>query len=197
MTEFILPISADARVIDLGAGAGVMPIIIAAKTLTTHIVGVEIDPDMAGLARENVARNGLENRITVMNADLRALADVYPEGAFSVVISNPPYRKAGAGRPSPIEARETARAESATLTELLRVSRRLAGACGRIFYVYPVARLQEMLEECGAAALRPKRLRFMRAKADATAKFFMIELGAEGGLSIEETILTRREDGKA
>ncbi|MBI5885790.1 MAG: methyltransferase [Deltaproteobacteria bacterium] len=189
LVNFIAPLKPNDTVIDLGAGAGVIPIMLAATAPSVSITGVEIDAEAAENARDNVKANGLEERITIINKDLREMIRMFEEGSFSVVVSNPPYRKANAGRPSPDKTRELARAESATLAELIDASKYLAGKDGRIFYVFPVARLFEMLKEARTAGLTPRRLKFAHARPDRAAKFFMVEFAADGALVIEEPVV--------
>jgi len=189
LVDFILPLRPDDTIIDLGTGAGVIPLMLAARSASIRVVGVEIDPQASALAAKNVAANNLEDRITIINKDIRETVNAFAQGSFSVVVSNPPFRKAGAGRPSPDKARELARAETATLKELIRVSKRLAGKDGRIFYVFPVSRLFEMLREGRTAGLAPRRLRFAHTRTDKAAKFFMIEFGTDGTLTIEEPVI--------
>lgn len=189
LLDFMLPLGHDETVIDLGTGAGVIPLMLAAKSPAIRIVGVEIDPQASALAEKNVAANNLENRITIINKDLREAANTFAQGSFSIVTSNPPFRKAGTGRQSPDKKRELARAETATLKELISVSRDLAGRDGRIFYVFPVARLFEMLKEGKTAGLTPRRIQFVHTKADIAARFFLIELGRSGALIIEEPLI--------
>lgn len=189
LLDFMLPLGHDDTVIDLGAGAGLIPIFLAWKTPAIRIVGIEIDPQASALAAKNVAANNLDSRITIINEDLRETVNTFAEGSFRVIVSNPPYRKAGAGRQSRDKARETARAETSTLKELISVSKHLTGRDGRIFYVFPVSRLFEMLREGRAVGLTPRRLRFVHTKADTAASFFLIELGRSGTLTIEEPVI--------
>lgn len=190
LLDFMLPlVKPEDTVIDLGTGAGVMPLMLAARTASKHIVGIEIDSQASALAAKSVATNKLEEIITIINADFRKAVDTFDEGSFSVVVSNPPYRKAGAGRQSHDKARETGRAETATLKELLSVSRHLAGNSGKVFFVFPVSRLFEMLRDGKMAGLTPRRLRFVHTKEDKAAKFFLIEFGRSGGLIIEEPVI--------
>jgi tRNA1Val (adenine37-N6)-methyltransferase len=139
LVDFVLPLSkktGEKTVIDLGTGTGVIPLLLAWKSPVEKIVGVEIDKDTAALAEKNIRMNGLTSRVTIIEKDWRMLEGVFPEGAFEVVISNPPYTKKGAGRASPVKQRAIARGEvMGTLAELLRVSTHLAGPAGRIFFM--------------------------------------------------------------
>ncbi|MBI5642986.1 MAG: methyltransferase [Deltaproteobacteria bacterium] len=190
LVDFVLPLNDNDRVIDLGTGAGVIPFLIASKSRAKRITGVEIDREACAVFERNIADNNLEDRVEAVLADYRALKSKYKEGEFSLVVANPPYIKAGAGRVSPKQDRALARTEVAGgFKELIEVSRYLAGDKGRIAYVFPVARIFEMLEEVRGAGLKVRRLRFIRTSRSKPAKLFLIEAGRQGELVIEEPVL--------
>lgn len=192
LADFVLPFKNRDSVIDLGTGAGVLPLIFAGRSDCRNIVGVEIDGVSAAAALDNVETNGLTGRIKILDMDLRRLPEVYEEGSFSVVVSNPPYVKAGAGRVSPVKERAVARSEQmCSLPELIKVSKHLAGKSGRICFVYPCLRLEEMLCALGSEGMKPRRLKFIRTKNDRTAKLFLIEAGAAGGCVVEGHVVTK------
>jgi len=174
-------------VMDLGTATGALALLLAWKTGAKSITGVEVDEKAFEAASRNIDANGLAGRVSVINADYRGLPSLYTEGSFTAVVSNPPYTKAGAGRVSPEKERAAARSEvMGTLADLLRVSKYLVGDSGKIFYVFPVARLSEMLEEACACGLNLRRLRFLRAASGKKASVFLVEFGKEGGCSLEE-----------
>ena len=187
LAEFVIPILTDTdTIIDLGTGTGAIPLLLASKTKVKKITGIEIDTDTAGTAKKNVSVNGLEKRIEILNIDYRELKSIFPEGAFSIVVSNPPYTRAGTGRISPKKERAGARAELfGGLSDLVDISAYLAGKEGRIFYVFPKARLSEMREELVKAGLDARRLEFITAKPGREPDLFLIEAGRGGGLRIE------------
>lgn len=176
-------------VIDLGTATGAIPLLLSFKTNVRHITGVEVDEDSTMTARKNVEANGLSDRVNILNADYRTLVDIYPEGSFTAVVSNPPYTKAGTGRVSPKKERAVARSEVfGGLPDLVRVSSHLAGEAGRIFYVFPASRLSEMMEEAQRSGLQIRRLQFVHTAKEKAASLFLIELGRLGGLLLEEPL---------
>lgn len=189
LVDFTLPLNEDDIVIDLGTGSGIIPLLLAWKSPVKRIVGIEAEENAAMAAQKNVEINSLSSKIFIIKKDFRDLKNIYAEGSFSVVVSNPPYVKAGSGRISPVKERAGARAEIfGGLSDLLEISRYLAGETGRIFYIFPVLRLFEMLREVKKIGLNAKRLKFIHTKADKPAKLFLIEIGSEGGLTIEEPV---------
>ncbi|MBI4949212.1 MAG: methyltransferase [Deltaproteobacteria bacterium] len=189
LADFVLPLNADDRVIDLGTGTGIIPLLLASKSRAKRITGVEIDTEACSVFERNIADNGLEGMVEAVLSDYRDLKSIYKAGSFSLVVANPPYIKAGAGRVSPKKQRAVARSEvKGTLKELIDISKYLAGEKGRVAYVFPVARLFEMLGEARVAGLKVRRLRFIHTSRLKPAKLFLIEAGQEGGLVIEEPV---------
>lgn len=176
-------------VIDLGTATGALLFVLAWKTPAVKMTGVEVDGEAAEAAQGNVEANGLSGRVSILNADYRDLPGMYEEGAFTVVVANPPYMKAGAGRLSPKAGRAAARSEvKGSLAELVAVSSYLAGTGGKIFFVYPAARLSELLVEAQRNGLSVRRLRFIHTGKAKEASLFLVELGRGGGLEMEEPL---------
>lgn len=100
-----------ARVLDLGTGTGIIPILLEAKTGAAHLTGLEIQPDSADMARRSVKLNGLENKIDIVTGDLKEAGSLFDAASFDVVISNPPYMIGQHGITNPEDAKAIARHE--------------------------------------------------------------------------------------
>lgn len=179
LVDFIAPLKPADAVIDIGSGTGVIPLLLAWKTSVEKIIAVEILETRFALMKRTVELNGLSGRIEPVLADYRSLQSRYPEGSFSVVVSNPPYLRQGEGRPPLSEERRAARSEVfGGLDDLLRVSRHLAGRDGRIFYSFPVRRQTEMLK--GLERLGIERRRLKTIDRPAGNGIFLIEAARKG-----------------
>jgi len=145
---------AGERILDAGCGAGAVGLCLLKRAGGTpfEVVGIEAQPDYAGLARANVERNGVGGRYTIVDGDLARPPVALLERAFDQVVSNPPYLDAGAGTPSPDDAADRANRESALDLEgwIARCLARLRSR-GTITLVQRADRLPDML-----AALRDK-----------------------------------------
>ncbi|MEK7313835.1 MAG: methyltransferase [Deltaproteobacteria bacterium] len=192
LADFVLPLKKEDIVLDLGAGSGVMPLIFCLKSEAGKIVGVEINEKAAKSARENISVNCLAERVEIMNRDWRTLKGIFPGGSFSVIVSNPPYVKKGSGRISPSSERALARHESAgTLRDLIEISEYLLSKKGRLFYVYPVRRLQELFSELKRFGMKPVRISFVHAEKGLDADVFLIEAGFGGELRVEGSVFRK------
>ena len=152
LAAFVLP-AAGETVLELGTGAGVIPLILAQRGSPKKIIGVEIQRRLAGMAQRNVRLNRLEKIITILHRDLRNLPEIFPPGSFDLVLSNPPFRPLGSGNLSANPEKAVARHElRVTLPELLQISKYLVKPQGRICLVYPfesLARLWVSSQEAG------------------------------------------------
>jgi tRNA1Val (adenine37-N6)-methyltransferase len=168
---------AGERVIDLGTGCGVIPLVLARQTADAAIVGVEFQEEMAGLAARNAELNGLQERVEIVCDDVLSLRKRFPVSSFDLVVANPPYRVPGTGRISPKAGRDAARHETtATLKDFLEVAKYLVKPTGRIAFIYHPSRLAEFITQAGALKLAPLRLRMVHGNSGMEARMFLIEL---------------------
>ena len=97
------------RVVDLGTGCGILPVLLLRDSAAAHVTGVEIQPAAAALARRSVARSGLDGRAAVLCASWTDLDGLLPREGFHLVVCNPPYFPPGSGRESASPAARLAR----------------------------------------------------------------------------------------
>jgi tRNA1Val (adenine37-N6)-methyltransferase len=175
------------RVLELGAGCGVISVMIAALWRPREIVAVEIQPELAAFAIRNAASNGLD-ALRIINADLRARRiDGLAPASCDLVVANPPYRALRSGRASPNPGRRIARDESAaTMADFVAAAKRFAADGAKVAFVFDASRSAELLRCMAANALEPKRIRFVHPRADAPASTVLVEARKGGG--IEATI---------
>jgi tRNA1Val (adenine37-N6)-methyltransferase len=174
-------IAAGETVADLGTGSGVVPLLLATRTAAKKIVGVEIQPGLADRARRSVLLNGLQDKIDILEGDLRELAGRLEPQAFDVVVANPPFRCPGTGRQAPATERAAARHELAGgLTDFLRAAAILLCGGGRFSVVYLMERLPELLSGMQQLRLEPKRLRCVHPRSGERANLVLVE-GCKGG----------------
>lgn len=182
------------KILDLGTGCGIIPLIMTRKSADTTVVGVEFQAEMVSFARRNVAGNNLSARVEIIEADIMSLKGLLEPEGFDLVISNPPYRKPSEGKTSPKAGRDLARHEStASLADFLAVAKRLVKPGGSVCMIYHPERLSEMIAESLNLKLCPVRLQMVHGNYSLPARIFMIELlkGRKRALEVLPPIAVR------
>jgi len=170
----------DDRVLDAGAGVGVVALALAGLRGARDLTAVESQPELAALARENAATNGLVSYVNIYEGDVRSLPAPW-RGTFDVVCANPPFREVGAGRISPREGRAAARAElTLTFEELCRAAAAALKPGGRFYFIHQPRRLMGLLAALGAGGFALARARFVHPRRGEAANLFLGAAVREG-----------------
>ncbi len=187
---------ADRRVVDLGTGVGILPLILAYRHAALSICGVEIQPALARKARENVKTNDLADRIQILEADLQSINPRRLGYVADVVVSNPPYRQVRSGRINPNRERAVARHEIAvTLEGLVRTVRRVLRTGGYFWSIYPAQRLPELIGTLQRFNIEPKFMRMVHSREDSEAKMVLTAAvkAATAGLTVGPPLIIYRD----
>lgn len=169
------------RVLEPGAGSGVVSLLLAKKHPRTHITAVEIQPSAAKSCRRNILENSLADRITLIEQDLRSLRPLHRPSALDVIVANPPYHKAGAGKQSPSAERLSSRHDRlGSIDSWLDLQVFLKNK-GRYVIVFPADRLAELSTLLRARKIEPKRLRFVHPRRDKNASLLLLEAVKSAG----------------
>ena len=168
---------------DLGTGCGTIPLLWLRENPNLDIAAVEIQNEACELARRTVEFNGLEQNLTIFNADLKELKGKLPFGAFDVVACNPPYKRGGSGIQNPENALTVARHETeCTLDDICEAASKLLQFGGKFCLCQRPERLADVMESMRRFDLEPKRLRMVQQRPSKPPKLFLIE-GRRGGKS--------------
>ncbi len=182
LAHFSLP-SGKKRCADLGTGCGTIPLLWLRENPNLDIAAVEIQNEACELARRTVEFNGLEQNLTILNADLKELKGKLPFGAFDVVACNPPYKRGGSGIQNPENALTVARHETeCTLDDICEAASNLLQFGGKFCLCQRPERLADVMESMRRFDLEPKRLRMVQQRPSKPPKLFLIE-GRRGGKS--------------
>ena len=194
-----IPSLNNARLVDLGTGNGIIPLLLAARKEAQSITGVEIQPDMVERARRSVELNGLEETIRIVPGDIRELPEELPAGGYDVVTVNPPYRAPDTGRVAPGSERAMARHElSGGLADFLNAAASLLKSGGRFYIVYLADRVAELLSEMRSCRLEPKRLRTVHPHEGEAARMVLVEgrKGGRQGMVVEAPLIIYKGEGR-
>ncbi len=191
-------VRAGEKAIDLGTGTGIIPILLEAKTEGKHFTGLEIQQEIADMAARSVSLNGLEDRVEIIQGDIREASQIFGKASFDVVTSNPPYMTASHGLQNPDMPKAIARHEVlCTLEDVVREAALLLKDGGRFYMVHRPRRLAEIIAVMKEYRLEPKRMKLVHPFVDREANMVLIEAVRGGGvmMTVEAPVIVFREPG--
>lgn len=172
------PKALEGRVIDLGTGSGVIPLLLASRRVAS--VGLELQPALAALARRNVRLNGRTREVRILRGDLRQARALFPAAAFRHVLCNPPFHRP-VGQLSPSLEKALSRHElTCTLEQVLGAAVHLLEPLGTLWLILPAARAAELLAGLSRERLTPTALRFVHPRLDAPARRVLVRAVKHG-----------------
>ena len=197
LTGFV-KIKSGERVLDMGTGTGIIPILLEAKTKASHFTALEIQADSADMAKRSVKINGLEEKIAVVQGDIKEAGLLFGAASFNVVTTNPPYMIGEHGLKNPDEAKAIARHEVlCTLEDVVREAAKVLKSSGRFYMVHRPFRLAEIIRTLSAYGLELKRLQFVHPYIDKEPNMVLLECikGAKPRVTVEPPIIVFKEPG--
>ncbi len=186
------------KVLDLGTGTGIIPILMAAKTEGENFTALEIQEESADMARRSVAYNHLEEKVKIVTGDIKDASKIFGASSFHVITTNPPYMIGTHGENSPSEEKAIARHEVlCTLDDILRESARILMPGGHFYMVHRPFRLAEIMSKMVEYKIEPKRMRLVYPYIDKEPNMVLIE-GLRGGksrMTVEAPLIVYKEPG--
>lgn len=191
-------IKPKSRVLDMGTGTGIIPILLEAKTEGRQFVGLEIQEESADMARRSVEVNGLSDKIDIVVGDIKEAASIFGASSFEAVVTNPPYMINTHGLQNPTEEKAIARHEiKCTLEDVIREGSRVLKPSGRFFMVHRPYRLAEIFVVLKQYGLEPKRLKLVHPYVNREPSMVLIEAckGGKPSMIVEAPIIIYNEAG--
>lgn len=186
------------RVLDLGTGTGIIPILMEAKTKASHFTALEIQEESADMARRSVLYNRLEDKIEVITGDIKDASAIFGASSFEVITTNPPYMIGNHGIQSESTSKAIARHEIlCTLDDILTQSARLLCPNGRFYMIHRPFRLAEIFCKMSACRIEPKRMKLVYPYVDKEPNMVLIEglLGGKPRLTVEKPLIVYQKPG--
>ena len=184
------------NVLDMGTGTGIIPILLEAKTEGKHFTGLEIQPESAEMAGRSVALNSLEEKIDIVEGDIKEATKIFGKNIFNVVTVNPPYMNDLHGIKNPDMPKAIARHEVlCTLDDVVREASGVLKQNGRLYMVHRPHRLVEIIQAMKTYKLEPKRIRFVHPYEDKEANMVLIEAlkGGKSMVKIEKPLIVYKD----
>lgn len=198
LSDFAKDIKEGSKVIDLGTGTGIIPVLLCGKTKLSKIIGVELQKEVAEMAQRTIKLNTLENRFEILNDNILNLDKHYEPQTIDAIVTNPPYKKIGTGIVNENEKKFISRHEiTADLEDFIKVSKKLLKDKGSFYMVHRPERLVEILSLMRQYKIEPKVLRFVCSDINKEPKLILIKgvKNAKPFLKIEKNLYIYDEQG--
>ena len=186
------------KVLDLGTGTGIIPLLMEAKTKAAHLTGLEIQAESADMAERSVKLNGLSDKITIVNGDIKEAARLFGAASFDVVTCNPPYMTEHHGLTNLHEPKAIARHELlCTLEDVISQAAKLLKPGGNFYMVHRPFRLADIIVLMREYKLEAKRMKLVYPFADKEPNMVLIEAkrGSKPRLTVEKPLVVYKEPG--
>ena len=186
------------KVLDLGTGTGVIPILMSAKTNAEHFSALEIQPESAEMAKRSVMLNDLQDRIDIIEGDIKKAAEIFKPSSFDVITTNPPYMNFEGGIKNSYDPKTIARHEVlCSLDDVASAAQRLLKFGGKFFMVHRPHRLTDIICVLTEHKLEPKRIRFVQPYADREPNMVLVEAVRSGKpmIKVMPTLVIYNKDG--
>lgn len=185
-------------VLDMGTGTGIIPILLAGKTKGKHFTGLEIQSASAEMAKRSVRYNHLDDRISIIEGDIREAGKLFEPASFDVITSNPPYMTGQHGLVNPDIEKAVARHEIyCTLEDVISRTAKLLRVGGRFYLVHRPFRLAEIIHMLVEYRLEPKRMKLVYPFVDREPNMVLIEAvrGGKSRITVEKPLIVYQEPG--
>ena len=186
------------KILDIGTGTGIIPIVMHANYQKGEYIGIDIQADMVEMANRSVRLNAIEEDVKMLHMDIKAYKEHFDTCAFDIITCNPPYMKGEAGLKNDHPSKMVARHEIAcTLQGIIEASSYLLKYNGKLCMVHRPHRLVEMMTYMKQYKLEPKRLRFIHSKVDKEPTMILIEAvkNAKPELRVQPPLIIYNKDG--
>lgn len=186
------------KILDLGTGTGVIPILMSAKTKAEHFSALEIQPESAEMAKRSVMLNDLQDKIDIIEGDIKKAAEIFKPSSFDVITTNPPYMNFEGGLKNSYDPKTIARHEVlCSLDDVAFAAQRLLKFGGKFFMVHRPHRLTDIMCVLREHKLEPKRIRFVQPYADREPNMVLVEAVRSGKpmIKVMPTLVIYNSDG--
>lgn len=199
LSDFAKNMKNNSTVLDLGTGTGIIPILLCGKTNLKKVVGIEIQQDVANMAKRSSQLNNLQERFEVVNTNIIDLKNIYEKQSFDVIVTNPPYKKENTGITNENEAKLISRHEiTANLEDFISISKDLLKDKGEFYMVHRPERLVDILSLMRKYKIEAKILKFVSPNKNKEPNLILIKgiKNANSFLKVEKNLYVYNEDGK-
>lgn len=213
LSDFAKEVKENSVGLDLGTGTGIISILLSAKTKISKIIGVEIQKEVADMAKRSVVLNNLQDKIEILNLNIKDIVNKDSKKtnenpiiehklvreSFDFIVTNPPYKKLETGKINEKEYKYISRHEvTANLEDFIQVSKYLLNDRGSFYMVHRPDRLVDIIELMRKYKIEPKKIRFVYSTVGKEPTLVLVKgiKNARPFLKIEKPLIIYNSDGE-
>lgn len=198
LSDFAKEIKNNSQVLDLGTGTGIISILLSKKIQAKKIYGIEIQKEVAEMAKRSILLNNLEKEIEIINKDIKELDEIFNNNSIDAIVTNPPYKKEKSGEKSENLVKLISRHEkTASLEEWIQISFKLLKDKGELYMVHRPERLVDIISLLRKNKLEPKTLQMVYSNVQKEPKLVLIKAvkNAKSFLQVKKPLIIYDEEG--
>ncbi len=197
LSDFSKDLKANGKVIDIGTGTGIIGILLCDKSKLSHITGIEIQKEVAEMAKRSIKLNNLEDKFDILNINIKDVFDFIDPNTIDCIVTNPPYMKLNTGARNTENKKLISRHEvECNLEDIIKISYKLLKSKAEFYMIHRSERLVDIMYLLRAYKLEPKKIRFVQSKQNSSPNLVLIKCVKDGGkaLKIEKPLVIYNED---
>ena len=197
LSDFAKSIKKGANVVDIGTGTGIISILLCGKTNLNKIYAIELQEEVAEMASRSVKLNNLENRMEVININIKDCFSVLEKNKYDAVVTNPPYKKHDTGAKNIDKRQLISRHEvECNLEDIIKNGSLLLRDLGEFYMVHRAERMIDIFVTLRKYKLEPKLVRFVHSKPNEKPNLILVKAVkcAKEFLKIEKPLVIYGED---
>lgn len=198
LSDYAKNLKTDSKVIDIGTGTGIIGILLCAKSKLKTITGIEIQKEVADMAKRSIKLNELEEKFKILNINIKDVFQFIEPNSIDTIVTNPPYMKLNSGAQNIEEKKLISRHEvECNLEDIVKISYKLLKSKAEFYMVHRAERIVDILYTLRKYRLEPKQLRFVQSKQDSSPNLVLLRCVKDGGkaLKIDKPLIIYNEDG--
>lgn len=197
LSDFAKNIKNNSTVLDLGTGTGIISILLTAKINVKKIYGIELQEEVAKMANKSIKLNKLENKIEIINDNIKNLEKYFKKNSIDAIVTNPPYKKENTGVKNENKIKLISKYElEACLEDFIKISSILLKDKGEFYIVHRPDRVVDIIEILRKYKLEPKLIKLVYPKINKAPNLILIKCvkNANNFLKFEEPLIVYNND---